>query len=523
MTYLFLTKNACKRTSFLLLPLTLLFCQPVFAQFATDTNTKEFKLPSILGPIEFVQLLSARNADILISQLNTNVDKQLYNSESGIYEPIGYTTVRKEGRFRLNTVEEQIVSSNLPYLREQVMTTETGMREKLPSGADATLGYQVSDRTNNLVASQTDGLFHSEFTSSLVFTLKQPLLRNAGREVTETAKKLAELDFQISKEQFKQQLFKSSLDGLNLYWQLYKNQSALQLHDETLKQAQDLMKNATARLKAGKISESSLLEVRSMVLMRNIEYQRSKQAFFDAKLKLLSSLDTKSNAATDVQLNSDDLIPPGSPWLAPDTYAPPTDILKTWPLYTIANLHKEQAEIKLRNLRNQDKPNLDFVMSGSGNGFSYKQGDAERDARGRNYPDWYIGFNLEVPLGGNYKATGQYKAQIERLSQSEIELESVSVSSSNELLSAIQDSEVSYLSVQQSAEDVQLQQTIYDNEVRRFMLGNTILSTVIQKSNSLMDAKMRYIDNQVKFEQSKTMYYIYSGQFFDHYGISLGS
>jgi len=38
-----------------------------------------------------------------------------------------------------------------------------------------------------------------------------------------------------------------------------------------------------------------------------------------------------------------------------------------------------------------------------------------------------------------------------------------------------------------------------------------------------MDAKMRYIDNQVKFEQSKTMYYIYSGQFFDHYGISLGS
>lgn len=541
MTYFFLTKNACKRTSLLLFPLTLLFCQSVVAQSAAEVNptanptatatpntnanisAENFALPSLLNPVAYVQLLSTKNADILISQLNSKVDRQMYNSESGIYEPIGYTTVRKEGRFRLNTVEEQIVSSNLPYLREQALITETGIREKLPTGADATLGYQVGSRTNNLIASQTSGLFHTEFTSSLVFTLKQPLLRGFGRDVTETTKKLAELDFLISKEQFKQQLFKSSLDGLNLYWQLYKNQQSLQLHDGAFKQAQDLMKNASARLKAGKISESSLLEIRSMILLRSIEYQRSKQAFFDAKLKLLSSLGSKNNSTIDLQLIPDDHMPAGSPWLAQDSYLAPADVLSTWPLYTIATLHKQQAEIKLRNLRNMNKPDLDFVMSGSGNGFAYKQGDAEREARGRKYPDWYIGFNLEVPLGGNYKASGLYAAQIERLTQAEIELESLSVSSSNDLLSAIEDSKISYLSVQQSEQDMQLQQTIYDNELRRFMLGNTILTTVIQKSNALMDAKMRHIDNLVKFEQSKTLFYIYSGQFFDHYGIYLGS
>jgi outer membrane protein TolC len=524
MKYFFLMKSTKNRKIPFFLQIALLFfCQHLSAQETTEPGSKALVLPAQLNPIIFVQLLAEKNADILMSRINANVNDQLYKSESGIYEPIAYTTTRKEGRFRLNTIEEQIVSSNLPFLEEKVLTNEVGIKEKLPTGADATLGYQVVDRHNNLIPTQTNGLFQTEFTSSLVFTVKQPLLRGFGRDVTETNKKLAELDFLISKEQFKQQLFKSAMDGLNLYWQLYKNQSALILHKQGFQQAQDLLKNVTARFKAGKISESALLEVRSMILLRDIEYQRSKQAFLDAKLKLLTSLGSKNVDGLNIHLNPDEFISSDSPWNSLDSYMLPKDTLKNWPLFTIASLRKQQAEVKLSNLKNQNKPVLDFVMSGSGTGFAYNESDAERDARGRKYPDWYIGINFEMPMGGNYKATGQYGAQIERITQSEIELSSITVSNANELLSATEESKISAMAVQQSEQDVQLQQTIYDNEVRRFMLGNTILSTVIQKSNELMDAKMRHIDNQVKFEQAKTMFYIYSGQFFDHYRVSCES
>lgn len=499
------------------------FCVYVFAQGIAESSPQELPLPQRLNPIAFVQLLSVKNADILISQINTRVNNQVFSSESGIYEPIAYSTVRKEGRFRLNTVEEQIVSSNLPYLKEKVWVSEVGIKGKLPTGADVSLGYQVGSRTNNVISKQTFGLFDREYTSSLVITLKQPLLRGFGRDVTETNKNLAELDFLISKEQFKQQLFKSSVDGLHLYWQLYKSQSALQLHEQGFQQLQELQKNATARLKAGKISESALLEVRSMTLLRNIEYQRSKQTFLEAKLKLLSSLGSKNIEEFNISLTPDELNPISSPWISPDLFISSNEALKNWPLFNIATLRKQQAEIKLSNLSNQNRPALDFVMSGGGHGFAYDLGEAKRDAGSRKYPDWYLGLNLEVPLGGNYKATGQYAAQIQRLEQAKIELNLLAISNANDLLSATEDSKISSLALQQSEQDIQLQQTIYDNELRRFMLGNTVLSTVIQKSNSLMDAKIRHLENQVKFEQAKTIFYIYSGQFFEHYGISCES
>ena len=457
MPYSFLTKNISARKFHLLILLALLLVwQHVFAQNNLDADPRALSaLPSNLNPINFVHLLSTRNADVLIGKLNTGVGKELYNSESGIYEPIAYSSIKKEGRFRLNTVEEQIVSSNLPYLSEQVLTTEAGIKEKLPTGADASLGYQVSRRNNNLISTQTSGLFSTEYTSALVFTLKQPLLRNAGRDMTETSKKIAELDFLISKEQFKQQLFKSTLDGLNLYWQVYKNQRALELHDDAFKQSQELLKNAIARLKAGKISESALLEIRSMMLQRSSEYQRSKQAFFDAKLKLFSSLGSKNVLGLDLYLDKDEINPVASPWLTPDTFVEPADVLKESPLFAIATLRKQQAEIKLANLRNQTKPDLDFVMSASGNGFAYNQGDAARDARGRTYPDWYVGFSLEVPLGGNHKASGQYAAQIERLTQAEIEINSLTITNANDFLSVIEDSKISYQAVQHGEQEGQ--------------------------------------------------------------------
>lgn len=523
---LFLTRKSGIRNNnvvFLLFVLTLAAVSSVQAQALGERTPQSLVLPEFLTPIEFVLLLSNKNAEILISDINTKVNKELFKSESGLYEPIGFSSIKKEGRFRLNTVEEQIVSSNLPFLREHVYTSAAGVRDKLPTGADFSLAYDVESRTNNLIATQTSGLFHTEYTSGLILTLKQPLLRNAGRAVTETAKKLADLDFQISKKQFKQQLFKSTLDGLNLYWQVFKNQSLLQLRAASFAQTRELLNNADARLKAGKIPESAMLELRSLVLTRNIEFQRSQQSFLEAKLKLLSSLGSRNIAGLNLHLETDAVNPPLSPWKTPDTYIMPEDALKDSPLYAIAMLRKQQAEIRLGNLRNQSRPGLDFVMSGSGNGFAYKQGDAAKAAHGRGYPDWYIGFNLEVPLGGNYKASGQYAAQIQRLSESEIELDALNVSSGNDLLSAVEDTRISSLVMQESAQDVELQQAIYDNEVRRFNLGNTILSTVVQKNNALMEAKIRYIDNQIRFEQTKTLFYIYSGQFLAHYGIFMES
>ena len=183
----------------------------------------------VLTPGVFAQLLVKRNAEVASSALAISISQNLLDAENGLYEPVAFSDLRKERRHRLNTVEEQIVSSELPYLDEKVYSADLGLKMPLPTGGNAKFAYTVEDRINNVIANQSHGLFKSEYTGSLGVTIEQPLFRGAGKSVTETESRAAELDFRIAKEKFRQQVYKSLSAGLDTYWQLYKAQRVLAL------------------------------------------------------------------------------------------------------------------------------------------------------------------------------------------------------------------------------------------------------------------------------------------------------
>jgi outer membrane protein TolC len=139
-------------------------------------------------------------------------------------------------------------------------------------------------------------------------------------------------------------------------------------------------------------------------------------------------------------------------------------------------------------------------LSYSGTGYSNFPQIARNIAERSTYPDWYFGVNFEFPVNGNQKAQQQYLAQSARLTQSELELLAIQNSFGNDLYVRLSDLKNAQQIVQSSQQEVQLRQSIFDNERQRVQLGVGLLGTLIQKQVDLTESKQRLLENQVRFE-----------------------
>ena len=485
------------------------------------TTTGEALAPSLgaLSPDSFLRMLIARSVEIRYSKLNTDVTWHLREGEASLYEPTAFMGIRKEGRNRQRTPDERLqnsYSAGTAILDENAKSNEIGIRSKLPTGAEVSLSYKESGKNNNLI-SQTSA-YDTEYTTLLNLTLKQPLMRNAGRSITETDRRVAELEYKIALEQLIQQTLKSSIDGLNLYWQLHRAQETYKLRQEAISSTEALVADANARVAAGKAPANSVLELRSVMLNREAELARSYQALHEAQNKLSTALngtwsETKSTGTAPQLHVSDSRILADIPSLE--------DMLNLWSPYQIALLKQQQAQTRLNFAKNQSLPLVDFVISYGGTGFNNKLQDASKVAVDGTYPDWYVGVNFEVPLGGNQKAKEQFLAQSARLTQSELELQAIRNSFTNDMNIRLGDLKNALEIMELSKKEIKLRQNIFDNERQRVQIGSGSLSNLIQKHIDFIESKQRLLENQIRYEVARAMWQYTLGSLLTDNGIQV--
>jgi outer membrane protein TolC len=308
---------------------------------------------------------------------------------------------------------------------------------------------------------------------------------------------VAELEHKIALQQLNQQTLKAGIDGLSLYWQLYRAEATLALRRSTYTSTEALLADAKARIEAGKLPASSTLEVQGVLLNRQAEVIRSQQALREAQGKLAIALNVTWNEST--SLSTRPRLQPTNSTLA-QAPATPEPALDLWPPYQIAQLKFEQAQTRLNYAKNQMHPQADFVLGYSGTGYDNKVQTARATAEQSSYPDWYFGVNIELPLKNNQKAQQQFLAQSTRLTQAELELVAIKNSFSNDLAVRHSDLIQTRTVLIASHDEVTLRQTLFDNERQRHQLGVGLLGSLIQKQVDLTEAQQRLLENQIRFE-----------------------
>lgn len=488
---------------------------PKAAQARGSENLK-LSLPnsSALSQQGFLQLLVARSAEIKFSQISTEVTRNLQQAEGALYESILFSGLRQEGRNRQRTADERLqntFTAGTAVLDENGHTDELGIRSKLPTGAELSASYKLTRKSNNIIP-QT-AAFDTEFNALLNLTIKQPLLRNQGREVTETDLRVAELEHQISLHQLMQQILKTSIEGLTLYWQLHRAQESVALRQQALTNASNLLSDAQARLAAGKATASSLLELQSVLLNRQIEYARSQQALREAQSKLGTALDLTTQESITI------VTKPALRRSTVDVSTVDTErALGQWSPYQIARLKYDQAQARLNFAYNQTKPVADLVMSYSGTGYDNKSQGARGAAEQGTYPDWFLGINVEFPLQGNRKAKQQYLAQSNRLTQAELDIGAIKNSFTNDIAVRVDDVTTAHKALMLSNDELTLRQRILDIEEQRAKLGMGSQSIFIQRYSDFVEAQQRLMENQVRYELAvATWQYIQGNLLSEHH------
>lgn len=475
-----------------------------------------------LSPKLLLQLVAQRSAEVSFSKEQIEVATQLSAAEEGLYEPVAYATARRDGGPRQRTVEERISSistSNQTILHEQVNAAEAGVRTRLPTGGDLSVAYRLRQRSNNIIASASPT--DTEYDGAVTMTFKQPLLKGRGEGVTETDLEVARLERRIALLQYQQQLMKTGADALGVYWQLYRAIEVQRIRRQALDYAHRVENDTRARIDAGKLASSNAIEARSAVLLREVEQLRAEQGVGEAEARLATLLNVArldgSSFGLQIAANAAELtrLELGS---VEQRYQ---RALARWPALGIARLRYEQAGLRLAYARNQALPTLDLVLSRSNTGLANDNHTARELAEQGRYPGWSVGLNLEIPLVGNQRAGGQYRAQGARVHQAEIEIESIRTALANDVRSRWDQAVGGRQEVNRMQDDVGLRSELLRIEQVRYDAGLGQLSQLLQRESELTESRQRLVESNTRLGLANDALLAADGSLLDHYDIYL--
>ncbi len=477
-----------------------------------------------LTPRLLLQMTLARNADALYSRLAAEVSGHLAQSELGLFEVVAFGGVRHEDRERQRTAQERLAGSGLvPDLDEQVDIAELGVRRRLRSGGELSLSYRLSGRDNNLIKDSTfSGGEDTEYDGALALTFKQPLLRGFGRGVVEADRRIAELEWAITKQQHKQQLLRTSSEALAAYWQLYRAHESLRIREQAMRKADAALEDIKARISSGRLSPRTIFEARSAVATRRAEVFRAEQNVSEAEAKIKNLLNLNDTEYAELRLlpilRADQATArPAAPILGNAERL--EQALQHWPTYRIADLKRQQGLIRLDYASNQKRPQLDLTASCSSTYLSYDFSHTAENVVKGDYPDCYLGFNMEIPLEGNLRAKSQHQAQYVRLYQSALEIEAVRTSLANDLELRTRQLERVKKEVAEYQKDVELRQQLLDTERQQFQFGMSRLSQVIARENELNAGHESLLDSQARLELAQVAVQVADGSLFGNYAV----
>jgi outer membrane protein TolC len=281
----------------------------------------------------------------------------------------------------------------------------------LLTGGNIDLNYSPT-RTNVNQDVATGFLFNPSYTGGLVLTLTQPLLRNAGIDITETFIHVAQNNAAVEEHVFRDRVLTVLATVEQTYWEVVFANENLKVAEAALKAAQELLAGNRAKAKAGVMSIVDVLQAEAAVATRVEQVLVADKTIRDQEDQLRRLLNpAEEDLRQDLRLTPLDkpvvTLEPISLQEAIDT------AIAQRPEIVQAKKNMESSDLNTKFAKNQILPTLSF------------QGTTGLAGLGGNYPnsvssnfsgDFYnygAGLVLSYPLGNRSAWSTYNKRQLE--------------------------------------------------------------------------------------------------------------
>ena len=419
-----------------------------------------------------------------------------------------------------------------------------GIQREFLTGTSVQLGYSQNTQASNNVRAEVN-----PFTSgNMNLQVSQPLLRGFGLAVNNRFIRIARNEVKQADITFQNQIIASVASVVNLYSDLVSFNEEVKVRRQSLALNEKLYNDNRKQVEIGTLAPIEIVRAEAEVARAQQELTQAETQLLQQEIILknyLSRTGVMTPALAEARVvPTDSLSMPQTEQIQPIQDLVQRAIERR-PELTLTKLSIENSRISLEGSRSLLLPSLNLVAQAQNNGLAGSLNDLpipptqglvpSRQANpaflgglggvwsqvlSRNYPDYSIGFQLNVPLRNRAAQADIIRDQL-TLRQAELrqrgEVNQIRVDVQNSLI-ALQQSRARYQSAQKSRV---LQEQTLDAEQKKYALGASTIFFVIQAQRDLAQAQFAEVSALSTYNRARVALLRATGDILDTYNVSI--
>jgi outer membrane protein len=441
------------------------------------------------------------------------------------------------------TPQSNSFSTGIPSSISNSGNGSFGVQRGFLSGTTATMQYTQQDITSNNVRSEINPVN----TGALSLNVTQHLLQGFGFAVNNRNIRIAKNSIKISELTFEQQLISTVASVINLYTDLVSYVEAVKVQEEAVGLNQKLYSDNKKQVEIGTLAPIEIIRAEAELASSEQTLVQAQTAVLQQEIVLKTAL---SRTGTASPVIAEAHIVPTDQLRIPDVeaVAPVQDrietALRSRPEMAQTELNIVNTKIQMAGTKSELLPTLDLTLGATNNALAgdpntipipagqaffpripdpnYVGGIGSVLAQifRRNYPDYTVGFQLNVPLR-NRAAEADIINDTLTLRQAELQQRK----QINQIRADVQNSVIGlrqyraqYLAAQKARA---LQEQTLDAERKKYALGASTVFLVIQAQRDLTLAQSNEVLALSAYNHARVSLDVATGQLLEHYNIQL--
>ncbi|MDA7520892.1 TolC family protein, partial [bacterium] len=400
-----------------------LFSQDIIGPTAVLAQNHELTLE------DYLQEVWKANELLQVQALGAAIVDEQLEAEKAIFDPVFVGQFNAMDEHRPNTAEQRVNLGFADVFNQRNKILESGVEVLTPSGMRLQLGYDLSRMKNNL---NTSFFPHGEYLSRVGVTAVQPLLKGGGSVVTMAGIRAAAVNSDIGFQDYRKGMMEILARAEIAYWNLYEAQEKHRITGESLRMANELLKDSRIRLQFGKGTELELMQAEAGVALRDASRYEASSDLSVARSQLLIFLGRK-DVGKEIVATDKPIYHPASPKFK-ELWGKAFD---SNPEFVVLRKRIDLDDLKIVLARNAKLPQLDFTVGYAFSGIGSSAGRSFHAAEDQDYPSWTGGLQLRVPIMGDDKAEHELKATQLRKKATELGLSNFTNELENSLRASI--------------------------------------------------------------------------------------
>lgn len=481
----------------------------------------------------YLDLVIANNPDVVVEKLNLEFSRDAITRAFSIFDPLAtasFSATRTQTPSNSLLAGAATVNSlTQPLLLQYQQTLETGT--------------QYSIAFNNLKSSTNSGFatFNPQLTSSIDFSLTQPLLRGRGTYITRLPILIARSRLRAADYGFQDQIIQLLAVAESAYWDVVASRENLRVQQESLKLADAALTRAQKELELGATSPLEIYQpqanrANAELAVSQAQYQLV-QVEDALRRQIGADLDPKVRAL---------------PIVVTAPLEPPLDTAKIDPEAAVSTALRMRPDLKnivqsmdtddlsIKQTHNNLLPNLSLSAQygSSGLGGIYYPGtnllnptqpvvpvpgglaDALAGTFGFSNPTYGFGLTLQLPIKDRQTAANLADAMVQKRIDA-YRQRSTEENIRLQVLTAIRQLDSSKEGIRIATIARDLAKKRVDADQKRYELGATTLFFVLASQGDYIVAESNLVNQIINYRRSELTLLERTGQLLEERGIVL--